>query len=293
MRCSFCKEDVFVKIRYMKKRYCKVHFAEFVESKVKNTIKKYKLINGKEKILVAVSGGKDSSALLYIMKKIFPKNITPIHFNLGIDGFSKTSEDAVKKLCKSLKLKPIVINLKNLIGFTISDIKSKRICGVCGLIKRYLLNKIAFEMGFDKIAVGHNLDDELSFVLNCLISGDLLQLSRIGPKTETKGKLIGRIKPLYRCYEKEMRAYCEAVRINYVKASCPYSKSAKQEVYKKALNLIEENSPGTKLSFINSFLKKIKPLLPKEEVKLKKCKECDFPTTSDICAFCKIKKVEK
>ncbi|MCD6547585.1 MAG: TIGR00269 family protein [Nanoarchaeota archaeon] len=289
MKCSVCKKPAFVKVRYMKKSYCKEHFAQFIESKVKNTIEKFKLIDEDDKILVAVSGGKDSSALLYILSKLF-NNVVAIHLDLGIGEFSRKSKEAVKELSKLCNVELKIYKLKDMVGFSIPEIKLERRCGACGLIKRYLLNKIAYEEGFNKIAVGHNLDDELSFIVNCLISGDIKQLSRIGPKTQTKGKLIGRIKPLYKCYESEMKLYCDAVGINYVKEICPFSKGAKQAVYKKALDLIEEKSPGSKLSFINSFIKKIKPLLPKEEVKLNECKECGFMTTSDVCSFCKLVK---
>jgi uncharacterized protein (TIGR00269 family) len=287
-RCSICKKPTFARVEYMRKNYCKEHFIEFIESKVKNTIEKFRMIKDDDKILVALSGGKDSLAVLHILHKLFPDNITAVHINLGIGEFSKESERVVREFCKKLGVKLIIYNLKENYSFSILDLKGERVCGMCGTIKRYLLNKLAYEKGFNKLALGHNLDDELSFILNSLISGDLHQLSRIGPVTETKGKLIGRIKPLYKVYEDEVRKYCEAAGIIPVKLECPNSKFTKQRVYKKALDLIEEKSPGTKLTFISSFLKKIKPILPKEEVKLNECKVCGFPTTSEVCSFCKI-----
>ncbi|MCD6575783.1 MAG: TIGR00269 family protein [Nanoarchaeota archaeon] len=287
-RCSICKKEAFTRVEYMRKNYCKEHFAEFIESKVKNTIEKFKMVREGDKILVAVSGGKDSLTTLHLLHKLFSDKVSAIHLKLGIGKFSEESERIVREFCEKENVNLIIYDLKDELGFSISDLKGERVCGMCGTIKRYLLNKIAYERGFNKIAVGHNLDDELSFVLNSIMSGDLHQLSRIGPITETNGKLIGRIKPLYKCYEKEVKLYCEAVGIKTVTLECPNSKETKQRVYKKALDLIEEKSPGTKLTFISSFLKKIKPILPKSEIKLNECKVCGFPTTSEVCSFCKI-----
>ncbi len=290
MRCQLCKKKAVIS----SPKLCKEHFIKYYEKKFKERLEKLK-IRGK-RILIAVSGGKDSSVLAYLLhkyKKEFQLDLMLFYIDLGIKEYSKKGLKAVKILSELINEPLQIYDLKALHGYSIDDFHYKP-CSYCGVIKRYIINKFAFENGFDYIAIGHNLDDELFFIMNNLFNQDLHQLSRIGMKTETikEYKLIGRIKPLYYFTEKENMLYAVLKKIPFDNTECPHAKNSTQLQFKQNFNFSREK----KLSLVKAF-NKIKKYLPKEEIKLNLCEKCGYATTSKICKFCRIdemmRKVEK
>jgi len=106
-----------------------------------------------------------------------------------------------------------------------------------------------------------------------------------------KEKLAKRVKPLYLLTEREILAYTLLRRLPYQHEECPFAVGAKSLLYKEALNKLETAMPGTKQTFLEQYLKKIEPVLQKglsaEDVELKECERCGYPTTGEVCAFCK------
>ena len=295
MKCKKCQKDAIAFLRYANIKLCEEHFAEFYEKRVKKFCESRKLVNPGEKLLVAISGGKDSTACLHALARIFPgKNeLVGFYINLGIgyEGYSDEGQRICEENCKKIGIDFHPFNLKKEYGFGVEDIRLKRrICSDCGRIKRYVTNKVAYDLGCDKAVLGHNLDDEIAFLLINMAAGSLLQMERTGPATETNRslKLVGRIKPLYLCTEKDDMLYCESIGAKYYHSYCPYGQNITQHVFKQAMNHIEDSSACTKIRLMNSFLEKIKPLIPKQEVVVKACTRCGMPTTLDVCSFCKL-----
>ena len=292
MRC--CKTNPVIEVHGNK--FCRKHFIKYYERKVEKLIKKLK---GK-KVIVAVSGGKDSMALAFLMNKFaktYNINFELIFIDLGIKKYSDECKKVVNTFAKNYNIKLNIIKANKEIE-TIDEINKLRkklklvkpVCSYCGLIKRYLINKFAYENGFDFVVVGHNLDDELAFIFINMINQDLDQLARLSVITESnkKLKLIGRAKPLYFCSEKENIVYVLLNEINFYNGECPYAKNATQIKMKKLLDELEKEKPGFKINFLKSFLKIKENLKPRKE-KIKLCKNCGFPTNLNICAFCKLK----
>lgn len=187
----------------------------------------------------------------------------------------------------------VIFDLKKEFGFTIDDVKkeeTRTICAACGIVKRYIMNKFAYENGFTVLATGHNLNDEVAVLLSNLLNWKIGYLARQGPVLPAEGKLVKKVKPLCELTERETGAYAIVCGIEYYSEDCPYSKGATTLVYKRALNMIEYNSPGTKIRFYREFLK-IKDSLfkDKESVELKDCPSCGYPTTYPPCAFCRLR----
>ncbi len=291
-RCNTCGKDAYVVLRSPKMALCKEHFQEYFERRVESTIKRYHMMDNVNKLLVAVSGGKDALALVISLKNL-GYDFDCLHINLGIASYSEKSENIAKKQCEILNKKLHVVDLRSLVGKGIGEVRTRRkVCSYCGLTKRYIMNKFAWDMGYDALATGHNLDDEASFIFSNIIHWNVELLARQGPVLGEGKKLVRKIKPLYEISEFMIEKYADIFGIEYQKESCPYSTGAKSIDYKKIINRIEDSSPGTKIGFVRGFLKN-RDLFKAEEMELKECKICGMPTTSDICSFCRFWKMNE
>jgi len=301
MKCSTCsRESVYFRInegRY----YCKLCFLKNIEKKVKRTIGNNKLINPDDKIAVALSGGKDSTNTLFILNKLFNKNPTIEFFALtideGIKGYRDQTIKNAKTLCKSLGIDHYVVSFKKEFGFTLDDlIKKKGVensCSYCGVLRRYLLNKIARELKATKLATGHNLDDEAQSMIMNILKGDVIRLLRCGAKPIllTHEKFVTRIKPLVGIPETESALYNSFTRGSSKNLKCPYAVSNVLRGYTRDfLNRLEKSSPGIKFSLVTNMYKLIsnikKTVIIKEDIEI--CKKCGEPTSQNTCKACSL-----
>jgi len=292
MLCSKCNKNAVTFIRYSGMHLCKFHFNEFFERRVKKTLRKQ---NVEGKIAVGVSGGKDSSVALYILKKIFGKRkditIEAVTVDEGINGYRDKGIRIVKKNCKKWDIPHYIISFKEQIGCSMDEISKKFMCSYCGVFRRYLLNLKAKEIKADRVATGHNLDDTAQSILMNIAKGNVEKLARLGPHVNIQKGLIPRIEPLRNIPEKENYLYALLNNIEFYSGECPYAYTAQRNMYRKILYELENNSPGTRHAVLKSY-DSIADLLKKKfpPAKLKKCKICGEPTSQIICKTCKLKK---
>ncbi|MEM1587794.1 MAG: ATP-binding protein [Candidatus Bathyarchaeia archaeon] len=299
--CYACsKEPAEIFIDYSKRRLCINCFLNYYERKVKRTIEAYRMIKPGEKIGVAVSGGKDSTALLYALKKLYPTlNLVAIHLNLGVKEYSDHCNEILRNFIKKIGVPLIEFNLIEKLGFSIHNFEKtrhgKKICSICGTIKRYLLNKIAYENKLNKLATGHNLDDIVEVIFNCYIQGDTIQLARVNPVLPgTHSKLVARIKPLCMMSEAEDLFYASYTELPFRSLSCPLSKGNRSLKNKKFINtVIMKEMPTFKHMLFKSYVKRISPYLKPPPEKIFECEICGMPTSKNICAFCRLTKIIK
>lgn len=306
MLCKICKskgkrEKAVINLRHHKLALCKEHFIEWFEKHTLKTIEKFKMFSKTGKIGIAVSGGKDSLSLWYLLTKAGYETVG-IHISLGIkaNDYSVKSLELCKKLSKRIDRPLIVFNLPEKFGYPIGKIAqlSKRdsVCSVCGTFKRYIMNKIAIEENLEAIATGHNLDDESAVLLSNTLRWDIGYLGRQYPVLLEKGGFARKVKPFCFFTEKEIVSYAILNDIEFMETGCPNSEKATSPVYKQALALLEHKMPGTKLRFYKEFLKKAHPVfesINKEEVNLTPCEICGTPTTTTVCSVCRIMKKVK
>lgn len=292
MLCSKCNRNAVTFIRYSGMHLCKSHFNEFFEKRVKKSLRQQDV---KGKIVVGVSGGKDSTVALYILKKIFQnrKDITieAVTVDEGIKGYRDNSIAAVEKNCKAWGIPYHIISFKDHIGFSLDELSQKFMCSYCGVFRRYLLNLKAKEIKADRIATGHNIDDTAQSILMNIAKGDVEKLARLGPHVKIQKGLIPRIEPLRTIPEKENYLYALLNNIGFYSGECPYAANAQRNMYRDILYKLENATPGTRHAVLKSY-DSIADLLRKKfpPAKLKKCKICNEPTSQIICNTCKLKK---
>jgi uncharacterized protein (TIGR00269 family) len=291
-----------ITLPYGPHHFCEEHFIQFFEKRVKKTINKNKLARFGETIAVGVSGGKDSAVTLSLLDKFAGKHITlkGISIDEGIPGYRDKSIDQAKALYKELDIDHIIVKYKDSFDYSMTEIMqikqekglAQKSCSYCGVFRRTLLNKHAREMKADKLATGHNLDDEAQSVLMNVFANNIPRLARTGiiNGLEKNEKFIPRIKPLYFTPEKEVEVYALLKKIPfYGELCCPFSSGVKRNVFRTAIDEIEASLPGSKYALMNT-LQEIQPILishVKQEA-LQECTQCGELSSASVCKACEL-----
>ncbi|MFH1506200.1 MAG: ATP-binding protein [archaeon] len=261
-------------------------FTEMIIERVNQTIKRFDLLKKPDKVCVALSGGKDSLTILYILYKLGYK-VSALCIHEGIEEYRRKTLDHAISFCKQHNIDYKVVSFKEEFGKGMPFfLKSKELpCTVCGTLRRYLLNK--HSKGFDKIATGHNMDDEAQVVLMNLFRAHVDLMPRLGPKSKKQKGFTQKIKPLYLVLEKETERFVKEAKISTCGCRCPYVVYAYRKQIRELLDEYEKKHPGTKKNIIERFLK-ILPKLNKSTLGYGYCKLCGEPSRTDVCKVCRI-----
>jgi len=301
MKCRKCGHEAVLNMRRHKLALCATHYLEWFPQQVERTIGKYKMFTRDDKVLVAVSGGKDSLALWDVLLNL-DYHAEGLYIGLGIDGGFGYSDLSLEKIKEFMTTRPGAVlhkvDIRQAYGESMSQVAARKHrgrgkpCAVCGLIKRYVMNRVASESNFDVLATGHNLDDEVAVLLGNTLHWQTGYLARQAPVLEEVDGLARKVKPLCRLYEREIAAYAIVKGIDYIYEECPHAVGSTTNRYKELLNRLELDSPGAKLQFYITFLKaKEQGFFQKatEQVILHACENCGQPTTAPgICTFCRL-----
>jgi uncharacterized protein (TIGR00269 family) len=301
MKCRKCGAKAVINMRQHKLALCKPHFLAWIVEQTGRFIDKYEMFTRDERVLVAVSGGKDSLSLWDVLIKLGYR-ADGLYIDLGIDGGIGYSDASYREVQKFLETRPglhlEVVDVEQVYGAPIPLAASHtnrgrgRPCSVCGLTKRHIMNRVARDGGYDVLATGHNLDDEAAVLFGNALNWQVGYLARQGPVLPARDGLVRKVKPFCRLYERETAAYALLSGISYIYDECPYAVGAKSIYYKELLNQLEVDRPGAKLQFYLSFLRAREGGLFHEvdrQVELTLCPTCGQPTSVEgQCSFCRL-----
>jgi tRNA-5-methyluridine54 2-sulfurtransferase len=302
MKCRKCDHKAAINMRQHKLALCKEHFLEWIPEQTQRFIEKYHMFGKADRVLVAVSGGKDSLSLWDILSRL-GYQVDGLYIGLGIDegiGYSAESQRLAEQFAVQHALKLHTVSIPERYGETIPAMAGRTLrghdkpCAVCGMSKRHIMNRAAREGGYDVLVTGHNLDDEAAVLFANTMNWLPGYLVRQWPVLEAnRPGLVRKAKPLCRLYEREMAAYALLRGIEYIYDECPYSIGSKSLYYKEILDRMEADRPGAKLSFYLTFLqaKENGLFAPGADVEaefIHTCPSCGQPTSAPgLCAFCR------
>ena len=251
------------------------------------------MIDPLDRVAVALSGGKDSTALLLLLHRLLPLwedvRLIAITIDEGIAGYREETIQSAEQLTSRLGIEHHCISFTSLFGDSLDAFLTGRetqACSICGILRKKALVVGAQQAGATKLATGHNLDDEAQSVLMNVFRGDLPRLVRNSSR-ESSGKFIPRIKPLSRISEKDIATYLMLNDAWSELPECPYTRYAMRREVRSMLSGFEYKHPGTMLHLMES----------KEKIErcgkgsvmsepLRSCRECGDPCSGDLCQVC-------
>lgn len=302
-RCSCGKRAVYFQ-KHSGQKLCKGCFIDSLEKKVRRTISKHKMFQRNNRIAYALSGGKDSVALLHILQKIERQFQNTEMIAVTIDeGVANYREDAIaiaKENTKQLGIEHEINSFRDIYGASLDQIietadmqSGKRLvaCTYCGVLRRKALNIVARNLNADVIVTAHNLDDIAQTILINLIRGDVWRLGRdLSSSKVIDSRMIPRVKPAREIPEKELTLYAYYRGLNYHGGSCPYSVEALRGDIRNFLTLMEAKRPSSLLSLLRASEKisKTLQLQSSQPINLGSCEYCNEPTQRQLCKACEL-----
>jgi uncharacterized protein (TIGR00269 family) len=299
-KCRVCREPAIIDLPRHNANFCAEHLLQLCRRQVEKAISDHEMLAPDDKILVAVSGGKDSLAVWDILLEL-GYQADGLYIGLGIGDYSDESGAYARQFADARRLTLRTIDLRGEYGYdvpTAAKVTKRVPCSACGLSKRHLFDEAARAGGYDVVVTGHNLDDEAAVLFGNALRWDVEYLARQYPVLPAGDGFPKKVKPLMRLTEREMAAWCIVRGIDYQVEECPMAVGNKHLAYKDALNSIERQSPGSKAAFYLNFVEKMAPLLAGRNLasgeELVACTACGAPTTAPasddapICAFCRL-----
>jgi len=295
VKCRVCRAPAVVDVRRHNAGFCRDHFVRHCEEQVRRAVHDHHMFGPGDRVLVAVSGGKDSLALWDLLLGL-GHHAEGLYLGLGIGGYSDESYGHAAAFARRRDATLHTVDLAADHGYTIPGAAAatrRSPCGACGLSKRHLFNSYALDHGFDVVATGHNLDDEAAVLLGNVLRWEEGYLGRQHPVLPASPGFVKKVKPLYRLGEREMAAYCVLQGIDYQVEECPMAAGNRHLGYKELLNDLELRSPGSKAAFLFGFVERAHARFAEDAAgqrdNLGTCRECGAPTPGEVCAFCRLR----
>lgn len=309
MTCENCKIAKAILVRPKNKvKVCKECFYDLFEEEIHHLIVSTKMFKKYSKVGIGISGGKDSTVLAYVMKKLNDKykynlELVLLCIDEGIDGYRDRSIETVLENQRFLGLELKILSYKDIFNITMDEVVQKigksGNCTYCGVFRRQSLETAARIMNVDYIVTGHNADDMAETVILNLIRGDISRLRRCtmsktlesiitDEDSQIKDAVISlsRCKPFKYSYQKEIVLYAYYKKLKYFSTECTYAPGASRGDTRALIKELEKLDSSIILNIIKSGEDFMSEKIYNKV--LSKCQKCNHPTSSEDkkCVAC-------
>jgi uncharacterized protein (TIGR00269 family) len=293
--CSCCTGPSVIYQQHSHRHLCSTHFIHDIEQRVFQGIENSTMIRPKDRIAVALSGGKDSTALLLLLARHLQRwqdvSLFAVTIDEGISGYRDKTIKAAGQIAEKVGVEHHIISFQDLFGDSLDALlkgREEQACTICGILRKKALSEEAKKNRATRIATGHNLDDEAQSVLMNVLRGDLPRLVR-NSGADTSDCFLPRIKPLAEIPEKEIASYLFIQGMFLPLPECPYARFALRGHVRSMLSGLEHRNPGTMLRLLEGK-KKIEKYLAGSSVSdhLHRCRKCGDPCSGDLCQVCRL-----
>jgi uncharacterized protein (TIGR00269 family) len=274
---------------------CGTHLIADLEERVSATVMRQQQVVPGDCVAVALSGGKDSTALLLLLHRLLGSRhdirLVAVTVDEGIAMYREETVRSAEDLVRKLKVEHITVSFLDLFGDSLDTFlkgRKPQACTICGILRKKALVSGAERAGATKLATGHNLDDEAQSVLMNVLRGDLPRLVR-DSGADSSGRFIPRIKPLMYVQEKEIATYLLVQGIWSDLPECPYAIHALRREVRSMLSGIEYRHPGTMLRLLEN--KKIIETAFSGKAggeAVGRCRVCGDPCSGETCQLCRL-----
>jgi uncharacterized protein (TIGR00269 family) len=286
-RCRICGASTqILRLTEFNLKVCKPCYSRFYERRVRRALESREMISEGDLVALAISGGKDSAALLFALRRLqvfMGFELEAIHFHLNMDEYSDANLRSVEEMCDRAGVSLRVVYLSDL-GLRVKRVKGWHACAVCGAIKRSLLNREARSMGATVVATAHTLEDTLLFTFKNLLSRKFLAPQPVLPPSNGLPK---KIKPLIYTPERLNGIYCVLREVPFVTRKCP-EWTPRGHSLKEVFEHMETLMPSSKLQLLLSLQEALPGQEADASVPIMKCARCGEPTTQKYCALCQL-----
>ncbi len=294
--CALCGEPAVICQRDAGRYLCGTHLVADLEQRVSDTIALRQQIVPGDRVAVALSGGKDSTALLLVLHHLFGSRkdirLVAVTVDEGISGYREATIRSAESLVRRLGVEQITVSFGEVFGDTLDTFlegRKSQACSICGILRKKAIITGAEQAGATKLATGHNLDDEAQSVLMNILRGDLMRLVR-DSSADSGGRFIPRIKPLMQVTEREIAAYLMVLGVWEDLPECPYAVHALRREVRPMLSGIEYRHPGTMRRLLEN--KKIVENAFRGKRcgdPVRRCRECGDPCSGELCQVCTLR----
>jgi tRNA(Ile)-lysidine synthetase-like protein len=226
-------------------------FQRYVVTRVKKAIVDYGMISDGDRVAVGLSGGKDSSLLLHILNQV--RRVAPIKFSLHgiyVDPGWEMEISPLREFCENEGV-PFYYKPTNIAEVVFDIRREKSPCALCANLRRGALNNTARDLGCNKVALGHHLDDAIeTFFMSLFYTG---QFRTFSPVTYLSRSGITMIRPLIYLTQEQVREMVRQKNLPVLENPCPVNGRTKRQEMREFVASLLTRYPELHLRFINAF----------------------------------------
>ncbi len=214
-------------------------------SLTRQAIEDYQMIEENDKIVLGLSGGKDSFALLYALsglQKFYPSPFLLEAVCVDL-GFEEMDFSSVVELCNSLQVPCHIVKTK-IAEIVFTERKERNPCSLCAKMRKGALNQKAIELGFHKIAYAHHQDDAVETVLMSLLYEG--RFSCFSPVTFLEQTKLTVIRPFLYLSEADLIGFQKKYNLPVITNPCPMDQNSKRASIKQTLRSLNMEYPKAK-----------------------------------------------